>query len=631
MKKNINPISIKKENQTHSKKDVFKVSFFNIRFKLLVAVVSLITISLFGMGYLSSYFFSNETKIRIQEFNLDIAQALAREMNKELNLLEREAKTIHFLYQNKKDIALKLFHSNSDYVFYSSINKKYIVSKVTSKELFSKGLYNETFLKSQKIKKETIKKTYEVNFPFFKEASQTGFAIFNASIENIPLLGICLEINSSLIVLYVYPKEIFSKFGNNGLVNTYMTDPLGNIVAHQNLSIYTNHLNASSSPLVKSMNASQLNSVQLSYKDTDKKDYLGSYSRIDKWKLGVVAYVEEDVVFKPVRQLLIRNFLITFIILILALIFIYFFAKTLIVPILGLMHATQEIERGQYDITITPTFKDEIGSLTYSFNEMAKGLGEREKIKDAFGRFVNKELVEKALKGEIKLGGEKKYASIFFSDLRGFTAISEKMSPEDIVRFLNNYFSEMVTCIDKNFGTVDKYIGDAIMAHWGALHKESDGNETENAINAALAMRLTLLEFNKTNKWPKTQIGCGINTGEVVSGQIGSENRLEYTVIGDTVNLASRIEALNKPFGTDILVSSFSYERVKDIFKFEKMPSIKVKGKENELFIYAVLGRKDDPKCPQSLNEIRKIIGISTPPPYNRMNTKEEKYKVIGN
>ena len=177
---------------------------------------------------------------------------------------------------------------------------------------------------------------------------------------------------------------------------------------------------------------------------------------------------------------------------------------------------------------------------------------------------------------------KEKQSLIMFTDIRGFTSISEDLEPEEVVEFLNEYLTKMVECVDRTGGVVDKFIGDAIMAEWGIL--VSKGNDTENAVNSALMMRKELQEYNRDraekNK-PLIKMGAGINTGPVLAGQIGSEDRMEITVIGDAVNLASRIEALNKPFGTDIIISEDSYNLVKDIFAVEKMAPIMVKGKKN--------------------------------------------------
>jgi adenylate cyclase len=242
---------------------------------------------------------------------------------------------------------------------------------------------------------------------------------------------------------------------------------------------------------------------------------------------------------------------------------------------------------------------------------MGQGLAEKEKIKNTFGKFVDPEIANQILKDEIKLGGEIKNVAIFFSDIRSFTAISEKLQPNEVVEFLNEYMTKMVDCITKTKGIVNKFIGDAIMAIWGA--PLSHGNDTENAINASLMMRKALHAYNKNrggDKKPIIQIGCGINTGPALAGQIGSHDRMEYTVIGDAVNLASRVESLNKPFGTDILITIESYELVKDIFHVAPMQKIKVKGKVEPQQIYAVLGRLDDPNRIKTLEELREYNGV---------------------
>ena len=348
--------------------------------------------------------------------------------------------------------------------------------------------------------------------------------------------------------------------------------------------------------------------------------------------MGVVAQVDEEKAFAAVVRMQRRNIYITLIILATAILIVYFFTKTLTRPVNVLVDATRRIEKGEYDIHFRRYAPNEIGTLSRSFVSMGQGLAEREKMKDAFGKFVNKELAEQVLKGEIRLGGERKEAAVFFSDIRSFTAISESLQPEEVVAFLNDYMSRMVSCVNQTKGVVDKYIGDAIMAIWGA--PVSHGNDTENAVNGALMMRASLMEFNQGRggaKKPIIKIGCGINCGPLIAGQIGSQERMEYTVIGDTVNLASRIEGLNKPFGTDILISSDAYERVKDTFLMEAMRPIKVKGKTEPQQIYAVLGRRDDPQSPQTAADLRQILGTSDKGLKDfDGEAKEEKFEIVG-
>ena len=232
----------------------------------------------------------------------------------------------------------------------------------------------------------------------------------------------------------------------------------------------------------------------------------------------------------------------------------------------------------------------------------------------------------------ITLGGESKTATIFFSDIRSFTSMSENLEPFEVVEFLNEYMTRMVDCVNKTNGVVDKFIGDAVMAVWGA--PVSAGSAAEDALNcvrASLMMRTSLLEFNKGrggDKKPVIRIGCGINTGPVIAGQIGSHERMEYTVIGDTVNLASRAEGLNKPFATDILITEQTWLLIKDRVVTEKMPPVSVKGKDKPVQLYAVLGLAGAGLVP-GLAEIRKTLGLPEPE-YAKIDlyVDEKKYKI---
>jgi class 3 adenylate cyclase len=290
-----------------------------------------------------------------------------------------------------------------------------------------------------------------------------------------------------------------------------------------------------------------------------------------------------------------------------------------------------EVGNGELNVCFDIRSRDEIGQLSSTLNKMVKGLVERDKVKSALGKFVHPEIAEMILKKELALGGERTKCAILFTDIRNFTAISEKMEPEGVVEFLNAYMTKMVECVNSTNGLVDKFIGDAIMATWGAGF--SRGNNAEQAINAAIMMRKALIKFNEkrgTFSKPVINIGCGINYGSVIAGQIGSIERLEYTVIGDAVNLASRIETLNKLFGTDILISQDLFDQVPGVFRVVKMQSITVKGKEKPQTIYAVLGRLTDPESPKTLEELRRMVGIK----FDHTvvvdpNKKEEKFKTV--
>jgi adenylate cyclase len=199
----------------------------------------------------------------------------------------------------------------------------------------------------------------------------------------------------------------------------------------------------------------------------------------------------------------------------------------------------------------------------------------------------------------------------------------------------------MVECVEKTGGVVDKFIGDAVMAHWGTAYTAgSPAKDAFNGVKAALMMRKALLEMNRSRRAddpanPPIRIGCGINTGIVTAGQIGSDIRMEYTVIGDPVNLASRTEALNKPLGTDILITEDTWRLVKNLFITEEMPPVTVKGKEKPVRMFAVVnlrvpaGKKQP--WPVTLDQVRKLLGIE-PPDISKVDTgaEEKKYKIGG-
>ena len=217
----------------------------------------------------------------------------------------------------------------------------------------------------------------------------------------------------------------------------------------------------------------------------------------------------------------------------------------------------------------------------------------RQFLEDTLTRYVTKQVVDLILEHpeSIILDGEEREATVLFSDIRGFTSLSETMTPTEVVQMLREYFKLMVGAVFDFQGTVDKFIGDAIMAIFGAPTPQP--NHAELAVKTALRMKSLLGEFNETRKKQGEQpiyIGVGINTGEVVVGNIGSEKRLEYTAIGDAVNLASRLEGINKQYGTDIIISETTYLQAKECLEVRELDEVRVKGKSRPVKIFEVVG-----------------------------------------
>lgn len=261
-------------------------------------------------------------------------------------------------------------------------------------------------------------------------------------------------------------------------------------------------------------------------------------------------------------------------------------------PIENLLLGTTEIKRGNFSYRSKRLKNDELGDLTLAFNDMAEGLRKKEVIQDAFGKYVNPEIVDMILKNPDGqwFQGKKIPVTVMFTDIRGFTSFSEKTAPEEVVTALNEHFTTVTEIILKNGGHVDKFIGDAVLAVFGALLEYDD--HAERAVRAAMTLQETIKKGNDAQKGSSQQIriGVGINSGEVIAGNIGSQQRMEYTVIGDTVNLASRLTGIAAE--DEIIISESTYDMAAGIIRAKKLEPVSVKGKSDRVRIYRVEGAR---------------------------------------
>jgi adenylate cyclase len=260
-------------------------------------------------------------------------------------------------------------------------------------------------------------------------------------------------------------------------------------------------------------------------------------------------------------------------------------------PVRRLAEGTRAIAGGNFQIALPVSSRDEIGELTESFNQMAKSLREKEMIKRAFTRYVAREVVDEILKNpeNLALKEERRDVTVLFCDMRGFTSLSERLSPEEVVLVLNEFYTLMIDTTFKQDGTLDKFLGDGVMAIFGApiLHPD----HSIRAIRTAIAMQAGVAELSRKRvqegKAP-VAVGIGVSAGEAVAGTVGTEDRMEYTVIGDSVNLAARLESSAKP--GQILISQRTYQNVEGMVTVQPLGAIKVKGKEEQVEVYEVLG-----------------------------------------
>jgi adenylate cyclase len=497
---------------------------------------------------------------------------------------------------------------------------------------------NNLFFENQNLEAEAYTPDRMANFFALREpSSQTGASgdvLENVSLEfGLPMAFLSFQDLGGRSAGAVFSVDGLSQAYGESLNKSVLLNTAGDVIVHYDPALTRVPLNMTKAVNLEDIVASPAGSTQVIHRDEQGARFFAAYTKLPEFASIILTTAEYDKVFEGAAATTRQNILLTGAVLLIAILFIWFFSKMITVPLQRLTAASAKISAGDYELTLPVKSRDEIGLLTESFVSMSRGLAERERLKTAFGRFTNRVVAERAVSGDLALGGETKTATIFFSDIRSFTALSEKLKPSEVVEFLNDYMTRMVACVEKTGGVVDKFIGDAIMGVWGA--PVSTGSPDQDAlacVQTALLMRSALAEFNKDRaaaKKARIHIGCGINTGDVVAGQIGSSNRMEYTVIGDAVNLASRTEALNKPLGTDILITGHTWNLLKDKLAVEEMPQVYVKGKRKPIRLFAVLRLLDDPEGPASLSHLRRLIGAAKPNMSAvNLNEPETKYKL---
>ncbi len=269
-----------------------------------------------------------------------------------------------------------------------------------------------------------------------------------------------------------------------------------------------------------------------------------------------------------------------------------FLLRAISQPIGQIAGKLERFRNGELEEQSKPLWRtDALGEFSEMFDDMVSSINERDFIRDTFSRYIDPSLVDDILNGGDQLGGSDIEASIMFADIRGFTSLSEQLRPEEVVELLNGYFEDMVQEIAANDGIPDKFLGDGLMAVWGV--PGGDPNHAQKSCQAAIAMldRLKKVNESRTQKGEKTlRIGIGIHSGPVIAGNIGSKKKMEYTVIGDTVNTSSRIEGMCKTLAADLLISSEVYEKLSKAmqskFTFAKAEQLRGRSSETQLYRY---------------------------------------------
>jgi len=269
-------------------------------------------------------------------------------------------------------------------------------------------------------------------------------------------------------------------------------------------------------------------------------------------------------------------------------------ARRITQPVTQLAEAAREIARGNYEVRVGAGHSDEIGALAGAFDGMARGLAERDRMRDVLGKVASSDVVTQLLESRIELGGTEVEATVMFTDMRNFTTLAESLAPQESLQLLNRVLTEVSAVIEGHGGVVDKYLGDGAMAIFGAPVTRPD--DVQRAVMAALEIRSRVESLGpelEARGLPRPQVGIGLNTARVVAGNIGSPTRLNYTVLGDGVNLASRLEGLTKRYHVPIVAGGRTRDAVTGIL-WRELDKVRVRGRTIPERIFEPLGREQD-------------------------------------
>ncbi|MCL1814685.1 MAG: HAMP domain-containing protein [Treponema sp.] len=631
---------------------------FPIGAKLVIIITILLLVSLGAVTFLVSYLSTQDVQLTAEDNNFTVNQRagsqaegsfksiqtgilLYLEMIDRISAVNRDSGMEHRFFSHNKNIAAigtEYFAAGGETTAARNL------SRITT------FIPNEPFLLANNINIDEVRNYFDSTLSSNAiRVSPDRMRLFNsAGVCQLSLITLVFvreaRMGEEIVKVLFFPDDLSDSFGT-GTNTSFLINGSNDVLIHPDNDLVLGGANFSSLPIVKAMQQEgDNNRRQIPFDGDEGVRYFGAYYRLAGTDTAVITTIPHNVVFEAIQRITRQNIFLMGVVLFMAILFIWFFSKTISTPVRTLADAALRIEGGDFEMELKSKTRDELGLLTESFSKMTSAL----KI---FGRFTNKDIAVRAMRGEIKPGGLPRHATIFFSDIRNFTEKSESFTKtfgddasNRIVLWLNEYFTQMIDCVENTGGVVDKFIGDAVMAHWGtAFTAGSPAEDAFNCVKAALMMRQALLDLNAKRKKddpgdPVIHIGCGINTGVVTVGQIGSDKRMEYTAIGDPVNLASRTEGLNKPMGTDILITEETWELTGDKFITEEMSTVSVKGKEKPVRIFAVVNLKDA-GGPQTLKEVRSLLGIS---PQDRrgtdanrrkvdINAKEKKYKILGN
>jgi len=679
--------------------------------KLILIISILVLISLGTITVLVSVFVGRSVRLTAEDNNNTITLRTSTTTKNELTTIRSNVSLMLDMLEVSSSSAA-MSRQTANYFFDRNSNVAAVFVPG------SKELVNSRFFTSHEIETSFVYDFMAQHESDVEKAVEGETYVLNAAtIFELPILVYMFPWRESgrdeAVVVFFSSDTLTETFGTSPTNQSFMINHAGDLLVHADFDLIKSGVNLSNNPLVQTMRANNDENRQIIYTDTDGKQYFGSYCKLPVGDIGVFTIIEVNTALKAVTQQTIQNVFLTLVVLFISVLFIFIYSKTLSRPLIKLTEVANEIREGNFETTSINKIKDrndEIGALIRSTKD-------EQDMLVTVSKLTNKGVTKAIARKEIDFEPHLKDITIFFSDIRGFTAISDgfnkrfgEKSASEIISFLNDYMARMVNCITLSGGNVDKFEGDAIMACWGVLRDDnldfetlpdSDPKKAElaakhaehvradavSAIRGTIAMRYALMKYNKEAEAftkahegeplakykPNIRIGSGLNSGRATVGFMGSFDKMEFTSIGDCVNLASRTESSNKPCGTDMLITEDTYnllkteyirceennftikpENLENEVVVEVIPvTFEVKGKGKQHF-YGVVnmpqfdieaffkgGDKDfvldedcvksvGPKGPKTLAEVRTLLGIPTPD-FGEVNLDAEESKVKAN
>jgi adenylate cyclase len=495
---------------------------------------------------------------------------------------------------------------------------------------------------------------------------ETGETIFNAAPDffGLPILALSFPyagtggFRSRALVFFL--SETLTDYFGFGASPSVMINARGDVLVHGDAEILKAGLNLGENPALTQLRSDGGDHLFTRYRE-EGETVFASIRRLGFGGAMVLTTISGEVVYEGINATTRRNAWFAMAVWFISLALIRFFSMGLTRQLRLLKEGAEAVEDGRYHFSIPVKTRDETGLLTETMNGMILALLN-------FERFTNKEIARLTRKGLLAPGGVEKKGTFLFSDIRSFTAISSRMESAEVVNLLNRYMDLMVACVMVSGGVIDKFIGDAIMAHWGPVRPgqeeeagaaaPGEADDALAAVRSALMMRAALQCFNRERRGegrPVLKTGCGINSGSVVAGQIGTEDRLEYTVIGDAVRLADQTESYNKFLGADILVTEHTWSLAGPYLVAEELPAMTENDGTISTRLFAVINLRNPGQIkmffeeleqinriditmarrfvgtggPHTLKELRSRLDIDEPD-LSRAVTDEKKFKVLG-